>query len=47
MAVAKLGNKSDEAMKCCDEALNASLLQFSISLPALKASSLHRFNFLP
>ncbi len=25
---AKLGNKSDEAMKRCDEALNASLLQF-------------------
>jgi hypothetical protein len=24
----KLGNKSDEAMKGCDEALNASLLQF-------------------
>jgi hypothetical protein len=25
---AKLGNKSDEAMKRCDEALNDSLLQF-------------------
>ncbi len=28
MQQAKLGNRSDEAMKRCDEALNASLLQF-------------------
>jgi hypothetical protein len=26
--LAKLGNRSDEAMKRCDEALNASSLQF-------------------
>jgi hypothetical protein len=26
--LAKLGNRSDEAMKQCDEALNASSLQF-------------------
>jgi hypothetical protein len=41
---AKLGNSSDEAMKRFDEALNASSLQF---LPAINASLLHCFNFLP
>jgi hypothetical protein len=39
---AKLGNRSYEAMKRCDEVLNA-----SISLPALNSPSLHCFNFLP
>jgi hypothetical protein len=34
----KLGNSSDEAMKRCDEALNASSLQFFASVKRFIAS---------
>ncbi len=36
----KLGNSSDEAMKRCDEALNASSLQFFASVKCFIASLL-------
>jgi hypothetical protein len=38
--LAKLGNSSDEAMKRCDEALNASSLQFFASVKRFIASLL-------
>jgi hypothetical protein len=53
-----MGNRSDEAMKQCDEALNASSLQFLASVKhfitsllkffaVINVSSLHRFPNLP
>ncbi len=47
---AKLGTRSDEAMKrCSDEAMRWSIKRFiaSLLLPELNPSSLHCFNFLP
>jgi hypothetical protein len=40
---AKLGNISDEAMKRCNEALNASLYQFFASIKRFVASLLEFF----